>query len=1343
MKLRPAALTRSSLPLSARTLWQVAYVYFGVLTVIGLWLWQRWGGVFATRVVDDIGSLLGILFAAGCAGWAAWAARGRIRKGWLAMTAGLLGWAVGEVIWGYYEVVLRYEQSPSPSWADAFYMVYPVGAGVAVVLLSTDNSGRSRIRLILDGVIVAASLFLVSWVTVIESVFHAGGDSRLALAVSVAYPVADVFIITIAWANAVGSYRASMGLLVAGLIIIAVSDGVFTALTAVNDYFTGNLIDLGWLAGCGVLGLAALRSIGEPLREPTPALVPRQARLWLPYLPLILAAYVALTKALPALHSIPLGTAVLILVITVLARQFISLAENQRLLSDVGRLAFTDQLTGAANRALFLDRLDHAVMRQRREPLTLTVLCLDIDGFKAVNDALGHAAGDELLIRVAERLSASVRSTDTVARLGGDEFALLIEGPVEDTFVAAARILDSFAEPIMVDGVALAVRPSIGLTLATADMSHTTVNSLVRQADLAMYAAKRDGGGCLRSFVPDLPNPYELPKRSPAVVDPPATSEKATTTLEDGGRPGEQRPDPAPEQPRWPPMGVRVALVVLLTCLVAFTLSTVLRERPGRIVLLDNWLYSTLLLSATGLVAARSLRVAPERWAWLFIAAGMASSGLATIVYAVWAPAGHVASLADPLFGAFYPLVFAGVLLLIRQRLRYLRPGVRLDGVVVGLTVSAVATALASGPSASGSTGWTATVIVGLAYPAGLLLLLALTAASLAILEWRTERRWALLVAGLVLYGFSNAIYLYEVLHNSYQKGTWIDVCWPGAFLLIAAAAWVSGTHPGLRPKTARAPLLLPVTCTIVALGVILLADDKRLAVTLAALSLTAVAARFAVTFRDVSSLAESHHHAMTDELTGLANRLAVATALTAATYDEPGSTRWDRRGAKLGLVLLGLDQFQEIASSLGRAVSDELCYRVADRLARFVRPADLLARVGGDEFAVLLTQPDLTTTRAQAGVLMDALRTPFALDHITVQVDASIGVALWPDHCSHPQELLGCAESAMAHARTMTSHIAVYDAAADLHINHDGQFIADLRSMLAPDGRKVVGADSQSGDIVPDTGLLTCYYQPKIEASDESVHSVEALVRWRHPARGLLLPDQFLPAAEHAGLMRPVAALVLDMALAQVRSWRDKGIALTVAVNLSTTNLLDLGLVETIARLLRRHDVPAQALILEITESTLTTDSQRARGTVAALRRLGTRLSLDDYGTGWSSLARLQDLSVDELKLDKVFVGRLARDPRTIAIVRSTVALAHSLGAELVAEGVEDEATLRALRRHGCNITQGNVHSAPLPPEEFQRWFTARTPMSTRVRSKRAGASDQQHAESKLAMERGSNAKH
>jgi len=258
------------------------------------------------------------------------------------------------------------------------------------------------------------------------------------------------------------------------------------------------------------------------------------------------------------------------------------------------------------------------------------------------------------------------------------------------------------------------------------------------------------------------------------------------------------------------------------------------------------------------------------------------------------------------------------------------------------------------------------------------------------------------------------------------------------------------------------------------------------------------------------------------------------------------------------------------------------------------------------------------------------------------------------------------------------------------MYPNNDPGLIAELRAALF------------------DGDQLAVHYQPKINASDGSVHSVEALLRWRHPSLGLLLPEEFLPAAERAGLMRKVTNHTLSVALEQIRSWREQGSAMAVAVNLSTTNLLDLDLVSTIEGLLRTHGLPGDVLIVEITESALV-DSARSRKTVAALRRLGVRISLDDYGTGWSSLARLQDVSVDELKLDQVFVARLAQDPRSVAIVRSTVALAQSLGAELVAEGVEDEVTLSALRRYGCTITQGFVHTPPLPAKEFQQWVAGR----------------------------------
>ncbi|MFL6082320.1 MAG: diguanylate cyclase domain-containing protein [Mycobacterium sp.] len=1318
MQLRIPGGVRALSALSNRALLLVGAAYLAATVLVGLWLWQSWGGAYVSRMVDEAASLASVLFAAGSAGRAARAAQGRARQGWLAMMAGLLAWAAGEVIWGYYEVWLGYEQAPFPSWADAGYLLFPLGAGAAVLLLSDSDRGQSRKRLLLDGVIIAASMFLISWLTVLDRVFQAGSENSLAFAVSLAYPVTDVAIITIAWTVAVAVYRPRMALLVGGLILVAVSDSIFAALTAVGSYHTGNLIDLGWILGWGVLGMAALRSIVEPTVGSTTGPNSSRVRLWLPYLPLVIACGLGLAVALPELGSFALAAAGLLIVVAVLARQFLVLAENRRLLSDVLRLAFRDQLTGLPNRASFLDRLEQAVARQRREHKPLAVLCLDLDNFKTVNDELGHPAGDELLVRVAGRLSGCLRTTDTVARLGGDEFAILIEGSLQDALVAADRILDTFNTPIVVDGVALTVRPSVGLTLATGETPQITVHDLLRHADLAMYAAKRDGGGCLRIFVPDLPNPYEVPEISEPVNVPNAATAVAPMSAADSEQTAQLR-ETVQVSTQWPPLGIRMGLGVLMLGVGVFAISTVVRAHPGRIVPLDSWLESASLLSAAGLVAIRACRVAVERWAWLLIAAGMTATGVATIVYAVWVPEGLSPSVADPVFLAFYPLVYTGLLLLLGGRLLRVPTAIRLDAVVVAFAASAVGAALVSGPMDGATRGSLATVLVGLAYPTGGVLLLALAGGSLAILGWRTEWRWGLLIAGFALGVLADIIYLFQAARGSYLEGSWIDACWPAAFLLIAVSSWLPSTIGPSRPKPGPVSLAPPIVCSVIALGVAILAYGEQLPVTLAALTLAAVAARYAMTFRDVSALAESHEQAMTDELTGLANRRALATALTAGPLDEPMSTTSDRAAARLGLLLLDVDQFGEINDSLGRHVGDDLLRRIADRLSQAVRPGDLLTRTGGDEFAILLADGvNLTTARAHAGTLMDALRAPFALGHITVQVDVTIAIALWPDHCAHPRELLNLGEAAMNGAKTTDHRIAVYDAVADLYSSNGAQLIEDLRTTLSTARRAL-------SELGVSTGELTCHYQPKISAEDERVHSVEALVRWHHPTHGLLLPDQFLPAAERASLMGPLAARVLEIALAQIRSWRDQGITLTVAVNLSTTNLLDLGLVDTIDRLLHIHRLPADALILEITESTLTTDSQRSRNTVGALRQLGIRLSLDDYGTGWSSLARLQDLSVDELKLDKVFVARLARDPRSIAIVRSTVALAHSLGADLVAEGVEDEATLHALRRYGCTITQGHVHSPPLPADELYAWLVSRTPQLMATPSREAGILD------------------
>ena len=1257
-----------------------------------------WRGAYATRPIDEIVSVLCLVFTAGCAGYAARFAADRRRLGWLALVIALLGWAVGEVIWAVYEARPELEHATHPAAAEIVLLFYPVGAMASLILL-TDRIHRFW-QLFLDGAIVASSLFVTSWVFALDKLIREGGNSLLT---TFTHIFADVIVITTALvmlSRARPGRRASLNLLAGGIATIGVADIAIVFQTGIGSYHTGDLVDVTRVAGLGMVALGALTSVNESPTAPARDGITSRVRLWLPYLPLPLAAAVILGRALGRMPHGPLLAALGILVAAVLARQFVMLAENQRLLAEVAQEAFRDSLTGLANRAQFLHRLEQAIARRRSDAAPIAVLCLDLDDFKSVNDALGHPAGDELLVRIAGRLTAALGGNGTVARLGGDEFAVLIEGSVEESQAAAHRVLESFSAAIVIDGVPIAARPSIGFTVATA-ASSCTVDQLLRYADLAMYAAKREGGECIRSFVPDLPFPYTFPQLTDSTVSAanslPASTSGSQATLARTLPPSSEvatstrdKSNDAPNAIRWPPWAIRIALVVLAIGVIAFTASSVLKVSAGR-VFFDEFLYPALNLLAAGLIVVRAYRVTAERLAWTLIAAGMTCSAMGDVIYALWVSDGQSPSAADPAYLAYYPLVYAGLLLLLRARLKRASLLVQLDSLVCALTMAAVAAALAAGPIHTAATRAPATVLVGILYPWGDLVLLALAAGMLPIRGWRNEFRWILLVAGFVLFAAADTAYLFETSANSYRVGTLLDACWPASSLLVAMASWAPSSSVVPLPKGGLGPYVKSVACAVVALAVAILGHDSRLATTFAALSLIAIAARFSVTFRDVSMLAESHKHAMTDELTGLPNRRSLATALTAASASESLGPSLTRTRSRRALLLLNLYEFQEINVSVGRHFGDELLRHIADRLSNSVRREDLLARTGDNEFAILTAEgTDLIAARAQAGRLLEALSEPFALDPITVQVDARIAIALCPGHCDHPQELLNRAETAIPHAKSAKSKIVVYDSAFELCHENDPNLTEELRNALL------------------DGDELTCHYQPKINASDESVHSVEALLRWHHPSRGLLLPEEILPAAERAGLMRKLANRTINLALEQIQSWREQGIAETVAVNLSATNLLDLDLVGTIERLLRTHGLPADALIIEITESALV-DSVRSRNTVAALQQLGVRISLDDYGTGWSSLARLQDVSVDELKLDRIFVARLAQDPRSVAIVRSTVALAQSLGADLVAEGVEDEVTLCALRRYGCTITQGFVHSPPLPPNDLQHWITSR----------------------------------
>ena len=465
----------------------------------------QWGGYPVAKIVADYGLLVFAVFAAGCSALAAASAEGRQRRAWICLTVGLSGWAGGEALWMFYERVLH--QAPFPSLADAGYLLFPVGAGLAMVLFPIGYSGHSRVRFLLDGFIVAGALFEISWVLVMRGVYDAGGTNAFALALSLAYPIADIAILTVALlvlARARSGRRTTLAMLSAGVVMMALSDSAFVYLTAHDAYYSGHITDIGWAIGLLLFGMAALINRRAWETDAVVSHAPSRATMWLPYVPVALAALICF----PAYFSTPgLGPILVsstLLMGAVMARQYMVVRQNQRLLKMVADQAMRDTLTGLANRDLFNDRLMHAVQLHLNDNQSVAVLSMDLDDFKLVNDSLGHPAGDALLVQAAERLLGCVRTSDTVARVGGDEFAVLMEGLPELSRLVAHRVVAAFEEPFVIDGQQLLMRPSVGLAVASSANPDLSADILLKQADVAMYSAKRSKSGGLHTFTPDM-----------------------------------------------------------------------------------------------------------------------------------------------------------------------------------------------------------------------------------------------------------------------------------------------------------------------------------------------------------------------------------------------------------------------------------------------------------------------------------------------------------------------------------------------------------------------------------------------------------------------------------------------------------------------------------------------------------------------------------------------------------------------------------------------------------------------------------------------------------------------
>ena len=429
----------------------------------------------------------------------------------------------------------------------------------------------------------------------------------------------------------------------------------------------------------------------------------------------------------------------------------------------------------------------------------------------------------------------------------------------------------------------------------------------------------------------------------------------------------------------------------------------------------------------------------------------------------------------------------------------------------------------------------------------------------------------------------------------------------------------------------------------------------------------------------------ERAHEARHDALTGLPNRRSFLEALDAALA----------AGVPAGVVLLDLDRFKDVNDALGHTVGDEVLVEVARRLAAATGDGALVARLGGDEYALLVAEAAAPHAVVETAlVVARVLAEPLAAHGVEIQLDASVGSATAPVDGDDAAVLLQRADVAMYRAKAERSGYEGYVASLDGSSAERLNLYGELRRAIAG-------------------GELDVHFQPSVCPASGAVVSAEALVRWNHPVRGLVPPDDFVPLAERSGLIAPLTELVLARSFDELARWRAAGLLTRVAVNLSPRVLLDVGLPARVETMLAGAGLPADAVTLEVTESAVMSDPDTALAVLTALRALGAHLSVDDYGTGYSSLSYLTRLPVHEVKIDRSFVTGMVRPDGTLApeatIVRSTIEMAHALGLTVVAEGVEDAATLDLLARWGCDTAQGYFMSRPLPVERMDRWLGER----------------------------------
>ncbi len=712
--------------------------------------------------------------------------------------------------------------------------------------------------------------------------------------------------------------------------------------------------------------------------------------------------------------------------------------------------------------------------------------------------------------------------------------------------------------------------------------------------------------------------------------------------------------------------------------------------------LLRDLIYVGFSAAAACMTLAGVHRHRPSlRAPWILFAVGIALWAVGDTMWAVFAYVLDIdpfPSAADIVYLVAYVFFAGGLRRLARARNPQGHVIASLDAALVGTVALVVLWIFVIGPAFESPETDFLGAVVASAYPLVDILLL------LHLIYIAGDTRFRSPALRMVGAGFA-ATLAADVLFSMVALFPWVgedggnlDWLWLTGYLLMGFGA----LHPSMKHAGDRQPSLALTTRASIGklafIGAVLLVipgmslvqrlmgedpDSVELAVAGAVVIVLVLVRMVVMTRRLVGQADRLASLAGADPLTGLPN-LRLFTDELALRLADPASTR-------VPVMLINLDRFAEIRETLGYRIGDELVRAAARRLADVVGDRGLVARVGGDAFGVIVVDHAMCSDDLAecATHLRSELNEPFALSDVRVSVDALVGVALAPDDGTEPDELLQRADVALSAARHRPERIARYSG----RMPSDGSLTPHLMSELTA---------------AIDDGQIVLHYQPQVELGTGSIRGVEALVRWQHPVHGLLPPDAFIPAAERTGLIRPLTLHVLDQAMAQAATLRAQGRPMVVSVNLSVRDLLDPTFPDDVARALARHGVETSLVELEVTETMAMVDPKRSLEVLHAIADLGVALAVDDYGTGYSSLAYLQRLPVHRLKIDRSLVMGMLHEAPGVVIVRSTIELARNLGLTVIAEGVEDDETLLALRDLGCHVAQGFGIGRPVPADRL-----------------------------------------